>query len=182
MTSAAPRIYNETNLINKARERRWTRLPRPRKERLIAEMPPINCFKPAGVRLCDLEEVVLTLEEWEALRLNDRDGIEQVEAAALMGVSKPTFHRIITEARRKVAEALTRGKAIRIEGGNFRLVERMRRFACRDCGHRFEVPHGTGQRGIDMDCPACGGHNVHRDEEGGCGPGRRPWGRKRSGP
>lgn len=120
-------------------------------------MPPVQSFKPVGVRRCEIDEIVMTLEEWEALRLNDRDGIEQQDAAVMMGVSKPTFHRIITEARRKTVAALTRGKALRIEGGDFRLVERLPHFACRDCGHEWQASHGTDRRGMDMTCPGCGG-------------------------
>lgn len=140
------------------------------------EMPEITCFKPAGVRRRDLDEVILALEEWEALRLSDRDGMEQDAAAALMGISKPTFHRIVTEARRKVAEAITIGKTLTIGGGSFRLIRQMRHFACGDCGHQWQVPYGTGERGADMSCPSCGGNNVHRAEVDGHGPGRQPWG------
>ena len=74
-------------------------------------------FKPAGVPACTLEQVTLTLDEVEALRLADLQGLYQEPAAEQMKISRPTFTRIIEVARRKVAEALIHGKALRLEGG-----------------------------------------------------------------
>ena len=85
-------------------------------------MPEITYFKPAGVPLFELEEVVLTVDELEALRLADDESMYQQEAADKMGVSRQTFGRIVQSARKKVAEALTQGKAIKIEGGVFKQV------------------------------------------------------------
>ncbi len=64
-------------------------------------------------------EEVLKLEELESIRLKDLLQLDQVRAAELMGISQPTFHRILTEAHRKIARALVEGKAIRIEGGHY---------------------------------------------------------------
>lgn len=72
-------------------------------------------FKPKGVPRSELEEVRLNMDEVEALRLCDYEGKYHEVAAAEMGVSRATFGRIVNEARRKVAEALTCGKALRIE-------------------------------------------------------------------
>jgi predicted DNA-binding protein (UPF0251 family) len=72
----------------------------------------------------DLEEVVMTLDEFEALRLADLNGLYQEQAAAQMAVSRPTFSRIVDAARRKVADALVHGKALRIEGGPVRTEAR----------------------------------------------------------
>jgi predicted DNA-binding protein (UPF0251 family) len=69
-----------------------------------------------------LEEVVLAVEELEALRLADLDGLYQDKAADQMGVSRATFGRIVEAARRKVSEALVLGKALRIEGGDYRMT------------------------------------------------------------
>jgi len=66
------------------------------------------------------DETVLTVDEFEAVRLKDLEGLEQCECAARMEISQPTFHRLVVSARRKVADALTHGKTIKIEGGNFR--------------------------------------------------------------
>jgi uncharacterized protein len=74
-------------------------------------------FKPIGIPVRLLDEVVMTLDEFEAIRLADLDGLYQESAAAQMGVSRPTFSRIAAEAHRKVADAIVHGKALRIEGG-----------------------------------------------------------------
>jgi predicted DNA-binding protein (UPF0251 family) len=96
-------------------------MPRPPKCRRVALLPGVTYFKPAGIPLKALEEVCLSVEEAEAIRLKDLEGMEQEEGAAKMNISRPTFQRILASARRKVAEALLKGKAIRIEGGNFEM-------------------------------------------------------------
>jgi predicted DNA-binding protein (UPF0251 family) len=80
-------------------------------------------FKPAGIPLRELDERVLPLDEFEALRLADRDGLPQREAARQMGVSRQTFSRILASARRTVAACLVEGLAVRIEGGAIFLEE-----------------------------------------------------------
>jgi len=92
-------------------------MPRPPRPRNIAGMPAVTYFKPAGVPLSALSEVVLTVDQLEALRLADGAGMYQDEAATQMGVSRATFGRIVAEARRNVAVALCSGMAIRVEGG-----------------------------------------------------------------
>jgi predicted DNA-binding protein (UPF0251 family) len=79
-------------------------------------------FKPIGIPVRLLDEVVMTLDEFEAIRLADLDGLYQESAAAQMGVSRPTFSRIAAEAHRKVADAIVHGKALRIEGGPVRIA------------------------------------------------------------
>ena len=85
--------------------------------RHVNHAPVAVYFKPAGVPACTLEQVTLTLDEVEALRLADLQGLYQEPAAEQMKISRPTFTRIIEVARRKVAEALIHGKALRLEGG-----------------------------------------------------------------
>lgn len=94
---------------------------RPRLFRRIRFNPNITYFKPRGVPLKELEEINLFFEEYEAVRLKDVEGLEQEECAKKMGVSQPTFHRIVSSARKKIAAAIIHGKAIRIEGGNYRI-------------------------------------------------------------
>jgi predicted DNA-binding protein (UPF0251 family) len=77
-------------------------------------------FKPAGGRGCAAELVCMTLDEFEALRLADLEGLYQEQAAVRMGVSRTTFGRIVESGHRKVAEALVHGKALRIQGGPVR--------------------------------------------------------------
>jgi len=76
----------------------------------------------------ELEEVVMTLDEFEAMRLASLDGLYQEQAAEQMNISRPTFSRIIESAHRKMADALVHGKALRIEGGP---VQLRRRRCCR---------------------------------------------------
>lgn len=90
---------------------------RRRRCRRIGYLPAVKYFKPRGVPLSSLQEVVLTLDEFEALRLADFEGLYQEEAAKRMGVSRQTFGRILEEAHRKVADALVNAKALRVEGG-----------------------------------------------------------------
>ena len=92
-------------------------MPRPLCCRRIARLPVAAAFAPVGREGRPCDEVVLTLDELEALRLADLDGLYQEPAAARMGVSRSTFGRIVEAAHRKVAEALVLGKALRIEGG-----------------------------------------------------------------
>jgi len=95
-------------------------LPRPPKDRRVGFVPEIIYFKPAGVPMRQLDEVLLGLDELEAVRLKDLAGLEQEECARLMGVSQSTLQRTLTAARAKIAEALVMGRAIRIEGGNIK--------------------------------------------------------------
>jgi len=99
-------------------------MPRPRLCRRVRFQPGTTYFKPAGARLAHLEENILTVEEFEAIRLNDLLNLDQIEAAKKMNISQPTFHRLLVEARKKVADAIVNGKAIKIEGGNFKFVRR----------------------------------------------------------
>lgn len=92
-------------------------MPRPCCLRRIGFKPSAGYFKPAGVPLRMLEEIVVTLDEIEALRLADLKGLYQEQAAEQMKISRPTFARIVEAARRKVADALIHGKALRLEGG-----------------------------------------------------------------
>lgn len=140
-------------------------MSRPPKCRRVEFMPVRTLFKPAGVPATELEEVQMTVEELEAVRLKDLLGLEQEACAEKMGISRPTYHRILTSARSKVAEALVEGKAIRVEGGNFEVV--VRRFKCFDCGKDWELPCGVGPRGSEITCPSCDGTEVFRLNEDG---------------
>jgi predicted DNA-binding protein (UPF0251 family) len=97
------------------------RMPRPFKCRRVAFLPEASYFKPAGIPLRVLSEVRLSVEEAEAIRLKDLEGLAQAPSAQKMNVSRPTFQRVLASARQKIADALLKGKAIRIEGGNFEM-------------------------------------------------------------
>ncbi|NLT95660.1 MAG: DUF134 domain-containing protein [Clostridia bacterium] len=98
-------------------------MARPPKRRRVEFQPTFTYFKPAGIPKNELEELILNVEELEAIRLKDREGLEQVECAQKMHVSRATFQRILVSARSKIAEAIIEGKAIKIEGGNYHLEE-----------------------------------------------------------
>lgn len=100
---------------------------RPRKCRLVRTDPLARFFKPRGVPMIDLEIVPLKDEEWEAILLADYDRLEHEEAAKKMGVSRPTFSRVLASARAAVAKALAEGSALKIGGGDFQLVCRRTR-------------------------------------------------------
>jgi predicted DNA-binding protein (UPF0251 family) len=145
-------------------------MPRPRCCRRIAGLPACTMFKPAGCPLSSLEEVVLSIDEYEAIRLADHEGLYQEQAAERMGVSRQTFGRIVAEARRKVAGALVQGRVLRIEGGEVVLGD-VRTFACA-CGHAWDLPLGAAKPRL---CPACLGPDFHRTrcpgQAGDPGPG-----------
>jgi predicted DNA-binding protein (UPF0251 family) len=133
-------------------------------------MPPQTYFKPRGVPVAQLEEIRLTVDELEALRLADLEGLYHEDAATRMNVSRPTFGRIVEAARRKVAEVLVRGRALRIEGGAVEMPG-VRSFSCPACRHSWHEPFGTGRPEV---CPACGGADFERaDADRGASRGRR---------
>lgn len=133
-------------------------MPRPPKCRRVEQLPGFTYFKPSGIPISELPEIILSVEELEAIRLRDMMGMEHESCAEKMSVSRPTFHRILAAARQKVAYALVNGAALRITGGNFRLAKYQ--LECRSCGHRWEgticCRHTT--------CPSCSGREWHRIE------------------
>ncbi len=136
-------------------------MARPRNCRRVGSMPESNYFKPRGIPLSMLEEVILNVDEFEAIRLADLESLYQEEAAEKMNVSRQTFGRIVDSAHKKVAEALVQGKALKIEGGEFEMAT-LRKFRCDDCEHSWELPYGTSRPG---NCPSCKSHNIHRAKE-----------------
>lgn len=103
-------------------------MPRPPKPRFVHGRPIVDGFMPSRQPPWGRDEVFLTVEGLEAIRLNDFEGLDQVTAAERMNVSRQTFGRILQQARRTVAEALVMGKALKIGGGNYEMPPRgMRR-------------------------------------------------------
>jgi predicted DNA-binding protein (UPF0251 family) len=90
-------------------------MPRPLCPRFIEGRPEARYFKPAGIPLRNLEEILLATDEWEALRLADLEQLYRTDAAARMEISRQTFDRILRRARTKVADALLKGKSLRLE-------------------------------------------------------------------
>ena len=98
-------------------------MPRPRMLRKVGYAPKSNYFKPAGMPMSLLKEVILTIDEFESIRLKDYEDKDQETAAKIMGISQPTFNRLLKTARKKLAEAIVEPKAIKIEGGNYGFVK-----------------------------------------------------------
>lgn len=92
-------------------------MPRPRHCRRVWQLPQANYYKPRGIPLSVLEEVTLTVDEFEAIRLTDLEGLYQADAAEKMNISRQTLGRILESAHKKIADALVNGKALLIKGG-----------------------------------------------------------------
>ena len=99
-------------------------MPRPRICRRISFKPGITYFKPAGIPMRKLKEIVLSYSELEAVRLKDLEGLEQIKAAKKMGISQPTFNRLLRIARKKISTAIVKGQAIRVEGGKYKIIKK----------------------------------------------------------
>lgn len=132
-------------------------MTRPRKCRRIASIPGVTYFKPAGIPMRFLEEVQLTLEEAEAIRLKDIEGLDQAGCAERMNISRPTAQRIIESARQKIADALLNGKAIRIEGGTVEMLPW--HYTCEN-GHEWNVPFEQARTEAPQACPVCSSPNI----------------------
>jgi predicted DNA-binding protein (UPF0251 family)/predicted Fe-Mo cluster-binding NifX family protein len=97
-------------------------MSRPCKCRRVCFMPGVTYFKPAGIPTGRLTENCLSHEELESIRLRDIEGLAQLECGREMDISRPTFQRVLASARRKIADSLLTGKALRIEGGNYEFI------------------------------------------------------------
>lgn len=130
-------------------------MARPTKWRRIENIPTIPYFVPSGKDVPELAQNILKLEELEAVRLKDLEGMEQIECAEKMGVSRPTFQRILLSAREKITDSLVNGKSIRIEGGNF--TQNICPVRCLDCGKewRESFEHLKSIKSGEYTCPNC---------------------------
>jgi len=135
-------------------------MARPTKWRRIENIPTVPYFVTSEKDMDEIPENILKLEELEAIRLKDLEGLEQSECAEKMEVSRPTFQRILLSAREKIADSLVNGKIIHIEGGNF--TQNICPVRCMDCGKEWmesyenmeSIKHG------EYECPACGSKKV----------------------
>ena len=130
-------------------------MPRPPIERSVAGVPRITLFKPAGVPARELDRLRLAVDELEAIRLVDLEGLSHERAAEALGVSRQTVGRVLERGRAKVADALVGGKAIEISGGQYRVKpQQLRCFACQEqWATRDTVPDAAS-------CPRCGSDDV----------------------
>lgn len=129
-------------------------MARPIKSRNVEHFPKANYFMPAGKKKCDIIDYQLKIEELEAMRLKDIEGLSQFECAEKMGISRQTFQNIIDSARKKVALALTTGNAIHITGGNY--TTNVCQLKCFDCGYLYNVNLEQDKQ----NCPSCDSPNV----------------------
>lgn len=126
-------------------------MSRPKCCRHVGCVPDKNYFKPKGIPSSLLDEVILALDELEAVRLADFEGLYQEEAAVRMNISRQTFGRIIATAHKKIADVLINGKALKIEGGEVSIRE-MKSFTCRKCQRAFNVDDDAQNK---TTCPHC---------------------------
>ena len=129
-------------------------MPRPQKKRSILSPPRHSGFKPVGVTSRQLQALPLALDEFEAIRLADYQGLDHAESAEQMEISRSTFSRLVERARQKVARFLIEGKHLQIEGGEIHFQGNL--IKCRDCGHLLNLPFDSDLTG----CPACGSSNL----------------------
>jgi len=131
-------------------------MPRPLRIRRIFFQPRIRHFKPAGVPLANLDETILTFEEVEVIRLIDYENTEQSKAAKRMKISQPTLSRILNSARKKLADAVVNGKAIKLQGGKFQMVQPRKGLGLRRIGGKGRMGgKASGPGGVCI-CPKCG--------------------------
>jgi uncharacterized protein len=138
-------------LINMARPTKW---------RKIENVPAVQFFVPSETELQEIPENTLKLEELEAIRLKDLEGLEQEDCAKKMEVSRPTFQRILISGREKIADSLINGKTIRIEGGNF--TRNICPVKCLDCGNEWleSFENMKAIKNSAYACPSCGSHRI----------------------
>lgn len=94
---------------------------RPFKQKQILNIPNVTYFKPRGIELNKIEEINLTFDEIESIRLSDLNELNQTDAANMMQIHQSTFQRLLTRARQKIANALIYGKAIKMYGGAYKM-------------------------------------------------------------
>ncbi|MDD3654661.1 MAG: DUF134 domain-containing protein [Desulfotomaculaceae bacterium] len=128
---------------------------RPTKWRKIENIPSIPYFIPSKKDVAEIPENILKIEELEAVRLKDLEGLEQGECAEKMEVSRPTFQRILLSAREKIADSLVNGKIIHIEGGKF--TRNICPVRCLECGKEWMESYENLEsiKNAEYACPAC---------------------------
>lgn len=126
----------------------------PYRRRRVQLPPKFKNFKPSGIPRKMLEIVSLTFDEYEAIRLADYLGKQHLEASELMDISRPTFTRLIDQARQKLAKAIVEGQELIIDGGNVDFAEAL--YRCRECGEEQTSPAKDNRE----NCPECGSEDL----------------------
>jgi len=129
-------------------------MARPQNNRKVNTPPLFSRFKPIGVKGKDLNSIVLTLDEYEAIRLADLEGLNHEDAAKLMNISRSTFSRLIDKARKKTADFLINGAILEVEGGKIHFTNNL--IQCEDCNEYFK----TNINIVPTECPFCKSKNL----------------------
>lgn len=129
-------------------------MPRPQKERMVHKPPLFTEFKPIGISRKYLQQISLSIDEYEALRLADYEGLSHNEAADEMEISRSTFTRLIEQSRKKLANFIVRGASLLIEGGNIHFRNNI--LKCLDCGYMFNININEKF----SECPECNSANL----------------------
>jgi len=141
-------------------------MARPRRERRIAFQPDVTYFKPAGIPMMHLKESTLSFDELEAIRLMDSEGLDQTPAAKKMKISQSTLSRLLREGRKKLADAIIQGNAIKIQGGNFKMAMPRGRGLGLGRGRGFGGGGRMGGFAVGPSgncvCPKCGYKEAHQ--------------------
>ena len=134
-------------------------MARPIKCRRVKFFPKDTYFMPIGKRRCEIEEITLKVEELEAMRLKDIEGLTQQQCADRMEISRQTFQNIIDKARYKVAVALTEGFPITIKGGYF--TSSYCEIKCKNCNKTYSIKYPEDRKV----CPVCNSLDVYCNNE-----------------
>lgn len=126
-------------------------MARPQISRKIDNPPKMKGFRPFGMNDCVKDYVKLKLEEYESIRLINYEMLSQETAALQMNVSRPTFTRIYNRALKLIAQSFVEGKAIEIEGGNYKFDKDW--YRCRKC---YKLIQGIENHSRCKDCTAYG--------------------------
>jgi predicted DNA-binding protein (UPF0251 family) len=133
-------------------------MPRPNKCRKVFSNPGVFHFRPVGIKTKENNEVEITLDEFEAIRLADYEGLYQEKAAEQMNVSRQTFGNIINSAHKKIADFLINAKSLKITGGSIEMITNEGNFICYGCkllgNTTFEIEK------IEL-CPNCVSPHLH---------------------
>ena len=134
---------------------------RPKVKKIVSAIPIYAYFKPQGIPMIKLEIIKIDVEELEALKLKDVENLDQKSAAQRMGISRSTFQRLLSSARKKLVSSIIEGKALRVEGGNYIPDKNIIKTKCEKGNYHFFIKKDDikDQDEIKLSkikCPKCG--------------------------
>lgn len=134
-------------------------MARPTKFRKVERFPNEDYFIPKGRPQSETTDIILKVEELEAMRLKDIEGLNQEECAKRMNISRQTFQNVIDSARKSVAIALTEGKSIKIYGGHYTTKDC--KIICGQCGENYDIVY---EQDHNL-CPICSSSDISCSKE-----------------